>query len=182
MFISLVVNTCKQLWPLTFKKRGDWTWQIILNWVLPQFQHILLGTLIGKSRKCLILWIIIYDTWFMRHLAIERWSLQISQTYGEWIWIQEKSQKIIMIRVKKFSIGNLSVSCHMKFSFTRQHMMKIGSGFIWDPEVGRIWSIWYHPYHMDHMVWSTWYIWYGPHDMVHMIWCIWYGSSDRFIW
>ena len=60
MFISLVVNTCKQLWPLTFKKRGDWTWQIILNWVLPQFQHILLGTLIGKSRKCLILWLIIY--------------------------------------------------------------------------------------------------------------------------
>ena len=62
MFISLVVNTCKQLWPLTFKKRGDWTWQIILNWVLPQFQHILLGTLIGESTKWLILWHIIYAT------------------------------------------------------------------------------------------------------------------------
>ena len=65
----------------------------------------------------------------MRRLATERWSPQIYQTFGEWIWIHETSQKIIMIPVKKFLIGNLSVLCHMKFSFTPRHMMKIGSGF-----------------------------------------------------
>ena len=95
----------------------------------------------------------------MRHLATERWSPQISQTYGEWIWTQEKSLKIIMIRVKKFLIGNLSVSCHMKFSFTRRHMMKIGPGCIWGDEVGRIWLIWYH---IINMIWLD-------SDMVHII-------------